>query len=167
MSFHGGMLGFILAFFLFARKHKVAFAPVIDVLACVAPIGLFLGRIANFINGELYGRITDASIGMVFPKGGELPRHPSQLYEAGMEGILLFALLMFLLKRTNARQKPLLLGGVFLSGYAISRIIAEYFREPDAFLGYLWGGATMGQLLSLPMLALGLYLIFRKTPSPS
>ncbi len=166
MSFHGGMLGFILAFYIFAQRHKVPFSPVIDVLACVAPIGLFLGRIANFINGELYGRVTDVPWGIVFPHGGPLPRHPSQLYEAGMEGILLFALLMLLLKRTRARDKPLMLGGVFLSGYAVSRIVAECFREPDAFLGFLWGGATMGQLLSLPMLLLGLYLIFRRYDSP-
>lgn len=166
MSFHGGMIGFIVAFYVFARKYKVAFAPVIDLLACVAPIGIFFGRLANFINGELYGRITDLPWGMVFPHGGEVPRHPSQLYEAGMEGVFLFALLMFLLKFTRARQKPLLLSGVFLSGYALSRIVAECLREPDDFLGFFWGSATMGQLLSVPMLVLGLYLIFRHADSP-
>lgn len=162
MSFHGGMLGFIIAFFLFCRHYKIAFSPLIDVLACVVPIGLCFGRLANFINGELYGRTTDSAIGMIFPHGGDIPRHPSQLYEAGMEGVLLFIVMMYLLKRTRAREKPLLLGGIFLCGYAISRIIAELFREPDAFLGYLWGNATMGQLLSLPMLVLGLYLVFRR-----
>jgi len=164
MSFHGGMIGFVLAFYLFARKHHTDFAGVIDVLACVAPIGLFFGRIANFINGELYGRITAMPWGIVFPRGGDLPRHPSQLYEAGMEGIALFAVLMLLLKFARAREKPLFLGGVFLVGYAISRIIAECFREPDDFLGFFFGYVTMGQLLSLPMLGLGLYLIFRTCP---
>jgi phosphatidylglycerol:prolipoprotein diacylglycerol transferase len=162
MSFHGGMLGFIAAFYLFSRKYKVAFAPVIDLLACVAPIGIFFGRLANFVNGELYGRPTALPWGMVFPRGGDMPRHPSQLYEAGMEGVLLFIVLMLLLKFTRAREKPLLLGGVFLSGYALSRILAECLREPDDFLGFFWGSATMGQLLSLPMLMLGLYLIFRR-----
>jgi len=165
MSFHGGMIGFILAFYLFCRKYRVDFAGVIDVLACVAPIGLFFGRIANFINGELYGRVTAMPWGIVFPRGGDLPRHPSQLYEAGMEGVALFILMMFLLKCTQARRKPLLLGGMFLTFYACSRIAAECFREPDEFLGTLFGFITMGQLLSLPMLALGLYLIFRKCPS--
>jgi len=164
MSFHGGMIGFILAFYIFCRKYRVPFAPVIDVLACVVPIGLFFGRLANFINGELYGRVADVPWGIVFPYGGDQPRHPSQLYEASMEGILLFALLMYLLKFTQARQKPLLLGGVFITGYAISRIIVECFRQPDDFLGFFFGYVTMGQLLSLPMLALGLYLIFRKCP---
>jgi phosphatidylglycerol:prolipoprotein diacylglycerol transferase len=162
MSFHGGMLGFILAFYLFSRKYHVRFAPVIDRLCCVVPIGLGLGRLANFINGELYGRPSDVPWAMVFPRGGDLPRHPSQLYEAGMEGVILFALLMFLLKYTRAQEKPLFLGGVFLTGYSCSRIIAECFREPDDFLGYLYAGATMGQLLSLPMLALGIYLMLRR-----
>jgi phosphatidylglycerol:prolipoprotein diacylglycerol transferase len=164
MSFHGGMIGFILAFYLFCRKFRIPFPPVIDVLVCVAPIGLFFGRLANFVNGELYGRVTDVPWGIIFPYGGDQPRHPSQLYEAGMEGILLFALLMFLLKFTKARQKPLLLGGVFLVGYSLSRIVAECFRQPDDFLGFFFGSMTMGQLLSLPMLMLGLYLIFRKCP---
>jgi phosphatidylglycerol---prolipoprotein diacylglyceryl transferase len=169
MSFHGGMLGFILAFYLFARKHNVSFLGLMDLLASVVPIGLFCGRVANFINGELYGRVTDSPLGMVFPQGGELPRHPSQLYEAGMEGILLFALLFFLLKCTNARQKPGFLSGVFLTGYSLSRIIAEHFREPDDYLGFIIGQVTMGQLLSLPMLAVGLYLMIRanKISSPS
>ena len=167
MSFHGGMLGFAAAFYLFCRKHRIHYWAVMDMLACAAPIGLFFGRIANFINGELYGRVTDVPWGIVFPHGGDMPRHPSQLYEAGMEGILLFALLMFLLKCTRARQKEGLLAGVFLVGYACARMIAECFREPDEFLGFIFAHVTMGQLLSLPMLALGLYLIFRRTvPSP-
>ena len=164
MSFHGGLIGTIIAVWFFCRKHHIRFFELIDLFACVAPIGLCLGRLANFINGELYGRITDVPWGMVFPRGGELPRHPSQFYEAGMEGAILFCVLMFLLKRTNARDKPGLLGGVFIAGYAVSRIIAECFREPDEFLGYFFGIVTMGQLLCLPMLAYGLYLIFRRTP---
>ncbi len=160
MSFHGGLLGVAIAFVFFCRKFHIAFFELMDVLACVVPIGLFCGRVANFINGELYGRATDAPWGMVFPHGGDLPRHPSQLYEASMEGVLLFILLFVLLKFTSARDRRGLLTGIFLIGYSCSRIIAEFFREPDDFLGFLWGGATMGQLLSLPMLACGLYLAF-------
>lgn len=165
MSFHGGMLGTILAFYLFCRKYKVQFLELMDVIAPAATIGLFFGRIANFINGELYGRVTDSALGMVFPHGGELPRYPSQLFEAALEGIALFALLTFLMKRTDARNKPGLLGGVFLVGYAVSRLIVENFREPDIQIGFLFEMMTMGQLLSLPMLLLGLYLICRKIPS--
>ncbi|MDE3060771.1 MAG: prolipoprotein diacylglyceryl transferase [Pseudomonadota bacterium] len=161
MSFHGGLIGVTLAFFLFCRKYRIGFFSLVDVLACAVPIGLFFGRIANFINGELYGRPTDVPWAMVFPRGGPIPRHPSELYEAGMEGVILFCVMMFLLKRTRAREKPGLLTGVFIAGYAVSRIIGECFREPDAFLGFFWGGVTMGQILSAPMFLLGLYLIFR------
>ena len=165
MSFHGGMLGTIVAFYLFCRKQKMAFLPVIDLISCAAPIGLFLGRCANFINGELFGRVTDSPLGMVFPTGGTLPRYPSQLFEAGMEGILLFTIMMICLKCTKARDKAGMLGGIFLTFYGIFRIIGEFFREPDVQLGYLIGFTTMGQLLCLPMLAGGLYLILRKNPN--
>ncbi len=165
MSFHGGMVGVILAFWLFCRKYKIRFLSLIDLIAAVTPIGLFFGRVANFINAELYGRATDAPIGMIFPNSDGLPRHPSQLYEAAMEGIVLFAVLYAMMRYTNARDKPGLLGGVFLLGYGLSRMIAECFREPDAHIGFLLGFSTMGQLLSLPMLAGGLYLICRKKPS--
>jgi phosphatidylglycerol---prolipoprotein diacylglyceryl transferase len=161
MSFHGGLIGFITAFYLFSRKHHVSFLSLMDLMACVAPIGLFCGRIANFINGELYGRISDVPWAMVFPHGGDLPRHPSQLYEAGMEGILLFTLLFALLKCTRARQYPGMLSGIFLMGYACSRITVEHFREPDTYLGFFAGGITMGQILSLPMFLLGVYLVIR------
>ena len=161
MSFHGGMLGTILAFILFARKHGTRFFYIIDIVAPAATIGLFCGRMANFINGELWGRVTDVPWAMVFPRGGDLPRHPSQLYEGFMEGIVLFAILTYIMKKTDARDKPGMLGGVFITGYGIARIIAEFFREPDEFLGYLFGFITMGQLLCLPMIAYGLYLIFR------
>ena len=162
MSFHGGLLGTIIAFFLFCRKYKIKFLALADLLACAAPIGLFFGRIANFINGELYGRVTDANIGMIFPTGGEFPRHPSQLYEATLEGAVLFAIMLFLLKKTNLRDEVGKLSGIFLIGYSLARIICEYFREPDAFLGFLYAGTTMGQILSLPMLAVGLWLVMRK-----
>ncbi len=162
MSFHGGLLGTITAFYLFCRKYKIRFLSLMDLLSCVAPIGLFFGRVANFINGELFGRVTDANLGMIFPAGGDLPRHPSQLYEASMEGLLLFAIMMFLLKRTNAHAKPGYLSGMFLILYGMARIICEYFREPDAFLGFLYQGMTMGQLLSIPMIIIGLYLTLRK-----
>jgi phosphatidylglycerol---prolipoprotein diacylglyceryl transferase len=167
MSFHGGLIGVIVAFILFCRKHKIPFFALMDIIACAVPIGLFFGRLANFVNGELYGRITDSPLGMVFPRGGELPRHPSQLYEASMEGIVLFSVLFFLLKYTNARAKPGLLSGVFLIGYAVSRMVAECFREPDVQLGFLFQSVTMGQLLSLPMLAYGLYLLCRRKPQRS
>ncbi len=162
MSFHGGFLGTVLAFFLFCRKYKIRFLALTDLLACAAPLGLFFGRIANFINGELYGRVTDASIGMVFPTGGDLPRHPSQLYEATLEGLVLFLLMFILLKTTNLRDKTGKLSGIFLLGYSLARGICENFREPDSFLGFLYGGVTMGQLLSAPMLIGGIYLVVRK-----
>ncbi len=162
MSFHGGLIGTIIAFYLFCRKYKINLLALTDLLACAAPIGLFFGRIANFINGELYGRVTDANIGMIFPSGGELPRHPSQLYEASLEGLLLFFIMILLLKKTNLRNKTGYLSGIFLILYSLARIICEYFREPDNFLGFIYSGTTMGQLLSLPMLAIGLYLILRK-----
>jgi phosphatidylglycerol:prolipoprotein diacylglycerol transferase len=120
---------------------------------------------ANFINGELYGRVTDVPWGIVFINGGSQPRHPSQLYEAGMEGIMLFIILYIALKYTTARDKPGMLGGMFIAGYGIARVIAECFREPDNFLGFFFGYATMGQLLCIPMITYGIYLIFRKPPA--
>jgi phosphatidylglycerol:prolipoprotein diacylglycerol transferase len=158
MSFHGGMLGVIFAFFLFCRKHRLEFWRVMDLGALATPIGLFFGRLANFVNGELYGRVTDAPLGMVFPHGGGLPRHPSQLYEAGLEGVALFALLCVAARNFGAFARPGLLSGLFLLGYGSARFFIEFFREPDAHLGFLALGLSMGQLLSLPMLALGAYL---------
>lgn len=167
MSFHGGLLGILLAFYTFCRRHKIPFLPLMDLIACVTPIGLFFGRIANFINGELYGRVTDAPWGMVFPRGGPLPRHPSQIYEAALEGLLLFGVLYVLARFTSLRARPGFIGGLFLTGYALARMATEMFREPDAHLGFLLGPATMGQLLSLPMLLAGLWLMLRAKPSPS
>ena len=159
MSFHGGLVGIILAMLLFARKREVPFLALTDLVAAAGPIGLFLGRLANFVNGELYGRPSDAPWAMIFPAGGPVPRHPSQLYEAALEGVLLFLILFVLATSFQARRWPGVISGTFLAGYGLARIVAEFFREPDAQLGFLWGGATMGQLLSLPMVALGIAVI--------
>ena len=162
MSFHGGLLGVTVAIILYARHIKVDKWYVADLVACAAPIGLALGRIANFINGELWGRVaTDVPWAMIFPTGGPEPRHPSQLYQAGMEGLILLIILHLLWRKENIRGRPGILTGVFWLGYGIARIIGEFFREPDAFLGYLAGGATMGQLLSIPMVLFGMFCIWR------
>lgn len=161
MSFHGGLLGVIAAGVLFARRHNIPKLAFADLGFAAAPIGLFLGRMANFINGELYGRVTDVPWAMVFPRGGPSPRHPSQLYEAALEGLALFVLLHLLWRLEGVRGRPGVLTGVFLAGYAIARGLVELVRQPDVYLGLLAGGTTMGQWLSAPMLALGLYLIFR------
>jgi phosphatidylglycerol:prolipoprotein diacylglycerol transferase len=128
---------------------------------------LFFGRIANFINGELYGRVTDVPWAMVFPRGGPLPRHPSQLYEATLEGLVLFIVLAVLAWRTRALKREGMLSGSFLLGYGIARIICEFFRQPDAFLGFLYAGATMCQLLSIPLVLVGLWLILRAARRPA
>ena len=160
MSFHGGMLGLAVAMFVFARIRKIRFLALTDVVGCVTPIGLFTGRLANFINGELWGRTTDVPWGMVFPNGGPLPRHPSQLYQATMEGLMLLALLAILARVPKVRQRPGILTGVFLVWYGCVRIIGELFREPDIQMGYyLHGLLTMGQILSMPMIVVGLFLI--------
>ena len=160
MSFHGGFLGVILAIFLFARRRGLNFLAILDVAAVVTPIGLFTGRLANFVNGELWGRAAppDLPWGVVFPLGGPIARHPSQLYEAATEGLLLL-LVMGLAARRFGFRRPGLLGGLFVLGYAVARIGCEFFREPDAQLGFLLGGVTMGQILSLPMAAVGLTLL--------
>ncbi|MFY9287528.1 MAG: prolipoprotein diacylglyceryl transferase [Alphaproteobacteria bacterium] len=159
MSFHGGMLGVIGAAWIFAQKHKINFFAFTDILACVTPIGLFLGRIANFVNGELYGRPTDVPWGIVFPNGGDMPRHPSQLYEAGLEGIVLFLFLFALSRVPKLRGRAGFLSGCFLFAYGVLRFAMEHLREPDAQLGLIAGGITMGQLLCLPMIMFGFYLI--------
>jgi phosphatidylglycerol:prolipoprotein diacylglycerol transferase len=160
MSFHGGMIGVIAAAWIFTRRHKLDFFAFTDVLACVTPIGLGLGRVANFINGELYGRITDVPWAVVFPRGGEFPRHPSQLYEALLEGLVLFILMFFLSRLKHLRARPGYLSGVFLFTYGVFRLSMEFFREPDQQIGFILGHATMGQLLCLPMIFFGLYLVF-------
>jgi phosphatidylglycerol:prolipoprotein diacylglycerol transferase len=159
MSFHGGAAGTSIAMFYLARKNKLSVLRVHDYVSCVVPIGLFLGRLANFVNGELWGRPTNLPWAMVFPTGGPIARHPSQLYEAGLEGLLLFAVLGLLFWRTEARYKPGLLTGVFVLGYGLCRFTVEFFRQPDPGLENLSWGLTMGQTLTLPMILAGLYLI--------
>ncbi|WP_198377801.1 prolipoprotein diacylglyceryl transferase [Neoroseomonas rubea] len=161
MSFHGGALGVIVACWLFARRNGIDWVAFADRIVCVVPIGLCLGRLANFINGELWGRVTDVPWAMVFPTGGPDPRHPSQLYQAFLEGACLFALLMWLARSEWVRARPGILSGAFLVGYGVARIIGEVFRQPDAHLGFLFAGATMGQLLSVPMILVGAWLIQR------
>ena len=163
MSFHGGAIGVILAMALFSRKRGIAFLPLADMVVCAVPIGLFFGRIANFINGELFGRPTDVDWAVVFPRGGPDPRHPSQLYESLLEGLVLFLILAALWRFTRLRDRPGALGGVFLMGYGAFRFFVEFFREPDAHLGFLFAGATMGQLLSLPLIVAGLWLVARRS----
>ncbi|MGC2857269.1 prolipoprotein diacylglyceryl transferase [Novispirillum sp. DQ9] len=160
MSFHGGMLGVIVAILLFARRRGLHPFVLGDRIATVVPIGLFFGRIANFVNGELFGRVApDVPWAMVFPHGGPEPRHPSQLYQAGMEGLVLLVLMLVLYHRDGLRNRPGFLAGAFLAGYGLVRLIGEVFRQPDAHLGFLFAGATMGQLLSLPMIAIGVGLM--------
>jgi phosphatidylglycerol---prolipoprotein diacylglyceryl transferase len=163
MSFHGGFLGTILAILLFARSRGLSGLAMLDVAAVATPIGLFTGRLANFVNGELWGRpAPDVPWAVVFPYGGPEPRHPSQLYEAFAEGILLFIVLALAVRRFGFRR-PGLIGGLFVFGYAVARIVCEFFREPDPQLGFLFGrqvdalggGITMGMLLSLPMALVG------------
>jgi phosphatidylglycerol:prolipoprotein diacylglycerol transferase len=161
MSFHGGMLGVIFAMLAYCRLSRIPFLAFTDAIACVTPIGLFFGRIANFINGELWGRVApDFAWAMVFPTGGPLPRHPSQLYQAFMEGILLFLLLNLLRWNSRAMERSGIISGMFLIGYGMARIVGELFREPDAQIGYLAGGTTMGQWLSLPMVLFGLGVVW-------
>ena len=153
MSFHGGLLGVIGAILLFALRNKADPFMLSDLVALVAPIGLFFGRLANFINGELWGRASDVAWAMIFPRGGPIPRHPSQLYQAFFEGIVLLAVVWLVATLTQGRRRPGLLTGTFCAGYGAARIAGEIFREPDAFLGFLIGNwATMGMLLSLPMI---------------
>ena len=162
MSFHGGLIGTILAMTLFARRRSIRLWSLFDVVAAVVPIGLFFGRIANFINGELWGRLSSAPWAIVFPTGGPFPRHPSQIYEALLEGVVLLSVLALLIYRGRALARPGLVAGVFVTGYGLARITVEFFREPDAQLGYLFGGwLTMGMLLSLPMVLIGLWAIWR------
>jgi phosphatidylglycerol:prolipoprotein diacylglycerol transferase len=161
MSFHGGTGGVLIALILVARRRKIPFLALCDIVTAAVPIGLFLGRLANFVNAELYGRPTDVPWAMVFPTDPAQARHPSQLYEAGLEGIVLFIILFGLMQNEAARRRHGLVTGAFLAGYALSRIFAEFFREPDAFLGFIAAGTTMGQWLSLPMLLAGAYFICR------
>ena len=167
MSFHGGLIGVIVAAILFARKKEIPLFSMSDILVCVAPIGLFLGRIANFINGELFGRITqNVPWAIVFPEGGDLPRHPSQLYEALTEGLLLFIILNALWWFVpKYRERAGFLTGLFFILYALFRFALEFFREPDAHLGFIFENLTMGQMLCVPMFLLGVLIVVRVSPS--
>jgi phosphatidylglycerol:prolipoprotein diacylglycerol transferase len=158
MSFHGGFAGCVIAVLLFARSARVPVLSLGDLTCAVAPIGLFLGRIANFINGELWGRTTDVPWAFVFPGAGPLPRHPSQLYEAALEGLVLFIVLAVAV-RMGSLKRPGLTIGLFAIVYALGRSFCEFFREPDPQLGFLWGGLTMGMLLSIPLFLAGLAFV--------
>jgi len=165
MSFHGGFAGCVIAVVLFARRRRIPILSLGDLTCAAGAIGLFLGRIANFINGELWGRPSDVPWAMVFPSGGPLPRHPSQLYEAGLEGIVLFTVLALLIRR-GALKRPGLIVGCFAIGYALARSFSELFREPDAQLGFLWGGLTMGMLLSIPLFLAGVGFVVYALKQP-
>jgi len=159
MSFHGGAIGMALAILWFAGRNRINALRVGDYVACVVPIGQCFGRLANFVNGELYGRITGTEWGIIFPGTNGMPRHPSQLYEAFGEGVVLLLVLAWLFWRTDARLRPGLLSGVFIGGFGIVRFVIEFFREPDAQIGFLQFGLTMGQWLCLPMILIGALMI--------
>jgi phosphatidylglycerol:prolipoprotein diacylglycerol transferase len=161
MSFHGGLAGVILAIFLYARSQGLSPLRILDYAAVVTPIGLLLGRLANFVNGELWGKATDVPWAIIFPTGGDIPRHPSQLYESALEGVVLFLILWLAFWKTRARYEPGKLVGIFLLGYGIARFGVEYVREADAqFEGsFLYTTIHMGQLLTLPMILGGIYFI--------
>lgn len=171
MSFHGGFAGTVIAMILFAWKRGLPLWTLFDLAGCAAPIGLFFGRIANFINAELWGRPADVPWAFVFPGAGPEPRHPSQLYEAALEGVVLFLALRILSHRFKLLQKPGFLAGAFAFGYGIARTIAEFYRVPDAHIGYLSGFLTMGILLSVPMILAGLAAMIwasrRKSEAPA
>lgn len=160
MSFHGGFLGVILSSYLYCRKYKIKYLALMDLFAMVVPIGLFLGRIGNFINGELYGRITDLPWAVLFPAGGYLPRHPSQIYESLTEGLLLFFIIRYAANKKKFMQVGFL-SGLFLLGYGCCRFLVEFTREPDSHIGFVISFFTMGQLLSIPMILSGIFLMLR------
>ena len=160
MSFHGGALGVIIAIISYSKYNKIPVLETGDVVCAVVPIGLFFGRIANFINGELWGKETNLSWGVIFPNAGINPRHPSQLYEAGLEGLALF-IILFAIVFSNGLNKRGLISGTFLFFYSFSRILVENFREPDLHIGYIFLNITMGMILSVPFLIAGLILIFQ------
>jgi len=158
MSFHGGFLGVVLVLVLYARRKNVAFMSLIDIAGLCSPVGLGLGRIGNFINAELYGRATDMPWGIIFPGSDGLPRHPSQLYEAFLEGLVLFFLVRFASRKSDVNGVA---GWTFVAGYGLFRFIVEFFRQPDAQVGFFFKWFSMGQFLSLPMFLLGIFMIFR------
>jgi phosphatidylglycerol:prolipoprotein diacylglycerol transferase len=163
MSFHGGLLGVILAMAVVARRQRIDYLRLMDFIAPLTPLGIAAGRVANFINGELWGRVTDLPWGMVFRAAGDAPRHPSQLYEAALEGLALFVILWWFSSKPRRRGQ---VSGLFLAGYGVFRFIAEFAREPDEYLGFLALGLTMGQWLSVPMVVLGAWLFLRSKDLP-
>ena len=165
MAFHGALLGIAIAVLIMAKRHHVPFFLLTDRIALVVPIGLFFGRLSNFINGELYGRVTALPWAMVFPNSDGQPRHPSQLYEAGLEGLLLGVIMLMLWRRGWLHQHGRVTG-VLLAGYGVARSMIEFVREPDAQIGLLLDSVSMGQLLSVPMIIFGAYLIMRRPASP-
>ena len=169
MSFHGGLIGVVIAGYLFTLKNKINFWKLSDIITVTVPIGLGLGRLANFINGELFGRVTKVPWGMVFPAGGPLPRHPSQLYEFLLEGVVLFIILWYI---KHKDLQPGVVTAAFFVLYGLFRIFVEFFRQPDSQLGYIWGFLTMGQILSLIMIILGMcaitfFLLRRRADNPA
>jgi phosphatidylglycerol:prolipoprotein diacylglycerol transferase len=163
MSFHGGFLGTVLAMVLFARARRIPVWSLIDVIAASVPPGILFVRLANFINGELYGRPTDVPWAMIFPNGGPEPRHPSQLYEGLLEGLLLFLVLRLLTHHLGRLKQPGVVSAVFAIGYGLARIFSEFFREPDAQIGFFPGGFTMGMILSVPVVLVGIGLLLWST----
>lgn len=159
MSFHGGIAGVCAAAFIFAKRFKFPFLSITDIVALYAPIGIFLGRLANFVNDELWGRVTDVAWAVRFPAGGYLPRHPSQLYEAFFEGLVLFIVLNLLWKLPKLRKANGFLSGLFVLCYGVFRISMEQFRQPDAQLGFFFGSVTMGQMLSVPLILIGGFVL--------
>ena len=161
MSFHGGLLGVIISIFIFSKNYQINFFKLSDIIACVSPIGIFLGRIANFINGELYGKASSLPWSIIFPNGGNIARHPSQIYEAALEGLLLFIIINYFAFKKEKFFKPGYVSGYFLILYSILRMIGEIFREPDIHLGYLFNFFSMGILLSILSLLSGLLIILQ------
>lgn len=163
MSFHGGIFGVGVAAYLYCKKNQIRFLSFSDVLAIVAPIGLFLGRIANFINAELYGRQTNVPWAVIFPHSDGFPRHPSQLYEALLEGLFLFCIMLYFTYKSKFLQNPGRMSGIFLIFYGSFRVLVEFFREPDVKIGFIFKYFTLGQILCIPMILLGAYLLNSST----
>jgi len=159
MSFHGGLLGVVISIIVFSKKSKISFFKIADIVSCVAPIGIFFGRIANFINGELYGKISSLPWSVIFPSAGNLSRHPSQIYEALLEGIVLYLIINYFALKKDLIYKPGFISSFFLIIYSILRIFSEIFREPDAHLGLLFNYFSMGTLLSILTIIVGLFII--------